>query len=419
VDHECEPAAQLPCNFSHASEDGSLVICSADDGSRVYAVPSDATKSVPLVSGASAVARGSKYLAYMQDESTRVLEIEGRRDRVVGTAGTFGVWLTPDDAHVLFVNTAREIMLGETQGDAPAVAVDSVTPPPAGTGTTFEPKLSRDGQYAAYVAGACSGPCPLHLLDMDGNVRTLGPLMARDSFEITPGSDFVVARLDSGAIVGYPTAGGAAVSYPLASRFFPAFLGDGSSMTLPAGETTVLYDVATGDSLGQTEAGGVRVATPDGRFVLMSHQLPDNPSQLDLVLWDTVALESHLIEADYESSLPVVLAPDAKSAVFIGGAVPSYSLKRVTLDAAPSVSTLATAYFFNRSVEFSSDGKLAFYADGRLRVAYPDDRPAVTIAERLDSQAKLAWLGTSTVVTKLYGSFLVPTGIYALTVPSF
>jgi Carboxypeptidase regulatory-like domain len=418
VDHECEPATQLPCSFPHASQDGSLVTCSADDGLRLYAVPSDATKSATLVSGTSAVARGSRYLAYTQGGSTRVLEVEGRRDRVVGTGGTFGVMLTPDDAHVLFVNAARDIMLGATQGDAPAVAVDSVAPPPPGTGTTFLPKFSPDGRYAAYVAGACSGPCALRLLDMDGNVRTLGTLWDRDSFQITPDSEFVVARLDSGAIVGYPTAGGAAVSYPQASSFFPAFLGDGSTMTLPADGATVLYDVATGDSLGETETGGVRVATPDGRFVLMSRQLPASPSQLDLVLWDTVALESHVIELDYQWSLPVVLAPDAKSAVFISGAVPSYSLKRVTLGAVPTVSTLATAYTFTRNLGFSSDGKLAFYADGRLRVAYPGGSPAVTIAERLDSQAELDWLGTSTIVTKLYGSPVVPAGVYALAVPS-
>jgi len=256
------------------------------------------------------------------------------------------------------------------------------------------------------------------LLDTDGNVRTLGTLWARDSFQITPDSKFVVARLASGAIVGYPTAGGATVSYPRASSFFPAMLGDGGTMTLPADGTTVLYDVATGAALGEIEAGGVRVATPDGRFLLMAHSLPATPSQLDLVLWDTVALQSHVIELDYDWGMPVVLAPDAKSAVFIARGVPSDSLKRVTLDAVPTVSTLATADDFTRNLSFSSDGKLAFYADGRLRVAYRFGSAAVTIAERLDSEAQLAWLGTSTIVTKLYGSFLVPAGIYALSVPS-
>ena len=418
VDHECEPAAQLPCTFPHANQDGSLVTCGASDGLRVYAVPSDATKSVALVSGTGAVARGSKYLAYVQGGSTHVLEIAGRRDRVVGTAGIYGVTLTPDDAHVLFVNAALEIMLGKTQGDAAAVAVDSLAPPPPATATTFQPNFSADGRYAAYVAGACSGPCALQLLDMNGNVRTLGTLWARDSFQITPDSEFVVARLDSGAIVGYPTAGGAAVNYTLASSFFPAFLGDGSAMTLPAGANTILYDVATGDSLGETDAGGVRVATPDGRFVLISHQLPAKPSQLDLVLWDTIALQSHLIEPDYQWSLPVLLAPDAKSAVFIGGSGPSYSLKRVTINTVPAVSTLATAQNFTRNIAFSSDGKLAFYADDSLRIAYPGDTPAITIAERLNSEAELAWLGTSAIVTRLNGSFIAPGGIYALTVPT-
>lgn len=418
VDHECEPAAQLPCTSPRASKDGGSVLCIANDGLRVYAVPSDATKSVALVSGSSAVHPISQYVAYVKGGSTRVLEVKGLRDRVVGTAGTYGVMLTPDGAHVLFVNAAREIMLGETRGDAPAVTVDSLAPPPAGTLTTFEPKSSPDGRYVAYVAGACSGPCALRLLDTDGNVRTLGTLWARDSFQITPDSKFVVARLASGAIVGYPTAGGATVSYPRASSFFPAMLGDGGTMTLPADGTTVLYDVATGAALGEIEAGGVRVATPDGRFLLMAHSLPATPSQLDLVLWDTVALQSHVIELDYDWGMPVVLAPDAKSAVFIARGVPSDSLKRVTLDAVPTVSTLATADDFTRNLSFSSDGKLAFYADGRLRVAYPFGSAAVTIAERLDSEAQLAWLGTSTIVTKLYGSFLVPAGIYALSVPS-
>src|SRR6478735_6324598 len=299
VDHECEPAAQLPCTSPRASKDGGSVLCIANDGLRVYAVPSDATKSVALVSGSSAVHPISQYVAYVKGGSTRVLEVKGLRDRVVGTAGTYGVMLTP---------------------------------------------------------------------------------------------------------------GGATVSYPRASSFFPAMLGDGGTMTLPADGTTVLYDVATGAALGEIEAGGVRVATPDGRFLLMAHSLPATPSQLDLVLWDTVALQSHVIELDYDWGMPVVLGPDAKSAVFIARGVPSDSLKRVTLDAVPTVSTLATADDFTRNLSFSSDGKLAFYADGRLRVAYRFGSAAVTIAERLDSEAQLAWLGTSTIVTKLYGSFLVPAG---------
>ncbi len=175
--------------------------------------------------------------------------------------------------------------------------------------------------------------------------------------------------------------------------------------------TTVLYDLASGDSLGELEAG-VHAVTPDGRLLFML-ELTGDPAVDSLVAWDTQTLASQLIEVDFDWSFPVVIAPDVRSAVFVVQRGSDYQLERVKLDDF-SLTTLATAANFTHFPVSSADGKLAFYASGELRVAPADDSPVVTLSSRLNFEAKLAWLGTDTVVSELAGPYQVQQGVYAL-----
>jgi hypothetical protein len=175
-----------------------------------------------------------------------------------------------------------------------------------------------------------------------------------------------------------------------------------------------LYDTLSGTVLASPE-GGAQVASPDGEFVFLTR---GTVSPYELVVWDSISLDSKVIETTYDVSHPILVAPDHQPAVFVGGrGSPNYTLKRAALDASFSVTTLGTGSNVGTRSVYAADGALAFDQDYQLRVALPDGSEPVTLSSRLDHQAGIRWLGNSTVITALRGPWSNYVHVYALVVP--
>jgi hypothetical protein len=299
VDHECAPSVAFPCAWSTApSEDGSKVLCFDGSSMSAFSVPRDATQFEPLVVGAQgmSVRPEWRYIAYAKDGSVHVLKVQDGVDHILGSSGAFGFQMTADEGHVLFVDDAGDLRLGDTAAAMEAAVVDTLIRPPPGFGSTFTPQFSPDGRYVAYVPGACDPVCELRLLNMEGDVRSLGTLHDIASFGFSPNSDFVVAMLDSNDVIGFPTAGGDPVPYTQAINYFVTFIPESETVAISASGTTTLYDLTSGESLGAL-AASIRATTPDGRLLFVIQQTGD-PPVTSLATWDSVTLETNLLDVD-------------------------------------------------------------------------------------------------------------------------